>query len=268
MTGNLDLSKLKPSSARDESEGDAWAMPAWEEDRIKDVMSAPLMRAIDAWNKRASERPFPPGAERGDLDDRIEEEAWLLCSHGYSVLLSYGCDRSYGSIYASDDIRPAKFAYDVYSLEELGSPWPRTSPRRFPATGGRQPGEFERARDLAEAQGGVVVLERIRPRDREYDIYGSEIEERPEHDPCVYVSGKLTPTAAYETFMRQYDDGFVIRRFLAVFEHMRKREHRNVEAITERRPADYHRLGEIAFYLGEVRSWKADRDWLLAQGKI
>jgi hypothetical protein len=68
--------------------------------------------------------------------------------------------------------------------------------------------------------------------------------------------------------MQQYDDGYVITRFLAVFEHMRKREHRNVEAIVKRKPADYLRLGEIAFYLDEVRSWKAERDWLLDQGKI
>lgn len=270
MTCNLDLSKLNSSLNMYESKGDACAMLPWEVDLIEDIMSAPLMRAIDDWNRRLCEGHFPPGAERGYLDDRIEEEAWLLRSHGYSPGVTYGpYDRRGARVSASDDIRPAKFAYDVYSLDELGSPRPRVSPRTFPATGGRQPGEFERARDLAEALGGAIILQRIRwDKEEEYDAFGFEIEKRPEHDRCVYASDKMTPAAAYEKFMQQYDDGSVITRFLAVFEHMRWREHGNVKTVTERKLADYQRLGEIAFYLSEVRAWKADRDERVEQGKI
>jgi hypothetical protein len=65
-----------------------------------------------------------------------------------------------------------------------------------------------------------------------------------------------------------YDEGTVISRFIPVFTRMLKREHRAVEAIADRKPTHYQGLGEIAFYLAEVRSWKADRDWSLAQGKI
>ncbi|GAA2884345.1 hypothetical protein GGQ99_005126 [Aminobacter niigataensis] len=266
MTCNLDLSiNFRPGI--DDIEEEAWSIPTGEKDRLEQVMSAPLMRALDAWNNRIIEGPLPQGTERGDLDDRIEEEIWLLYIHGYSALTSRSDDRRSGCVCAPGVVLPARYAYDVYSLDELGIPQRTRSVRTFPATGGFQPGEFERARDLAEALGGAVIRKQIRW-DKEYDVNGFEIHERPEYDRCVFISDKMTPVAAYETFMQQYDDGVVIRKFHAVFEHMRMREHRNVEAITERKQADFQRLGEISFYLGEVRSWKADRDSLLAQGKI
>jgi hypothetical protein len=274
MTCSVALSELAFGPSTDEpvqvekQEEEAWTVPPDEKDELLAMMSAPLLRAIDAWTRRISEGLLPPGAEREDLEDRISEEAWLLSCHGYRAWVSYGpYDHRGASFYMSSAILPPRFAYDVYSLDDLADPGPLAPTRTFPATGGRQPGEFDKARDLADELGGAVILKRTRWI-REYDADDVESGECDGHDRCVYVSDKMTPAAAYEAFMQQYDDGFVISRFLAVFEHMRKREHRNVEAITERKPADHQRLGEIAFYLDEVRSWKADRDWLLDQGKI
>lgn len=273
MTCELDLTELPfgpitGESAEVEKKEEVWTVLPNEREQLLTMMSAPLMRAIDAWTSRISEGPLPPGAEREGLEDRIKEEAWLLSSHGYGADVAYGpYDRCRASFYLNNEILPARFVYDVYSLDDLAGPSPLASGRTFPATGGRQPGEFDHARELADALGGAVILRRTRWI-QEYNANGFEIEDDEGHDRCVYVSGKLTPAAAYEAFMQQYDDGYVIARFLAVFEHMRKREHCSVEAIAERKPADYQHLGEIAFYLDEVRSWKADRDALLEQGKI
>lgn len=273
MTYDLDLDEIPfglppvDGPAICEGEDEVWAVAPGEAEQLVEIMRAPLTRAINAWTNRINEEPLPSVAERGDLDDRIEEEAWLLRIHGYGAMTTRGQDYRHASVHVSDVILPPRYAYDVYSLDDLAEPSMRTSRRTFPATGGRQPGEFEQARDLAEVLGGAVILKQIRWYEQ-FDINGFEIEERPKYDECVYASDKITPTAAYEAFMQQYEDGYVIDRFLAVFEHMKRREHRNIEAITERKPAGYQRLGEIAFHLGEVRAWRAYRDSRVARGKI
>lgn len=273
MTYALDLDEIPfgpppvDGPAICESVDEVWTVAPGEREQLVEIMSAPLRRAVDAWTNRINEQPFPSAAERGDLGVRIEEEAWLLQIHGYGAMMTRGQDCRHASVYVSDVIFPPRYAYDVHSLDDLAEPDIRTSRRTFPATGGRQPGEFEQARDLAETLGGAVILKQIRWYEQ-FDINGFEIEERPKYDECVYASDKITPTAAYEAFMRQYEDGYVINRFLAVFEHMKRREHRNIEAITAREPAGYQRLGEIAFHLGEVRDWRAYRDSRVARGKI
>lgn len=120
-------------SAMDESDGEVCTILPGEEDQLIELMSAPLTRALDAWNHRVSEGPLPAGVERGDLDDRVEEEIWLLGIHGYGPMASSGpYGRRSGRVRASDTIRAARFAYDVYSLEELGIPQ-MARPHQFPA---------------------------------------------------------------------------------------------------------------------------------------
>lgn len=252
----------------EEGEDEAWAVLPDAKERLKEVMSAPLLRAIDAWNNRIDKGPLPPGREQEELDDRIREEIWLLRIHGYSGSAHIQPDGRHEAenVYTGGVILPAKYGYCVCSLEDLSDPHRPWSLHTFPATGGFQPGEFERARDVAEALGGIVMRNRIR-RFKEYDANNFYVDRFPGHDECVFVSEKLTPVAAYETFIQRYRDNIVFSKFLAVFEHMRLREHRNAEAINERKLTDYQRLGEIAFYLSEMRSWKADQDWLISQDK-
>ncbi|MER8571364.1 hypothetical protein NKG99_07160 [Mesorhizobium sp. M1409] len=259
MADRLDLSKLRNIDVRDWEA--ACEREAAEEyaHRLAQAMSAPLMRAIDNWNRRFSEGITPSSAEEDDLDDRIRDEDFLLYAHGCSVMSSYGPfkRRSASVSWRTVDIVPAHFGYEVFSLDDLALPQPG-SVIRYAATGGGIPGEFELARDHAESLGGVVLR-------RCLSYLCSD-----DHTllKCVHVSERITPQRAYDAFMRMYDDGWVIDRFLAVFERLRNREHRNMEARADRRPEHYQNLGEIAFYLAEVRSWRDDRDCLLAQGKI
>jgi len=225
---------------------------------LVEVMGAPLARAVENWNRRFAEEIIPFGAEKGDLDDRIEDESWLLHRHGYSVSSSYGPhNRRSASVEGGHrDIEQAGYYYQVYSLDDLATPG--HVPRQYGATGGRKPGQFEEARELADTVNGVV-LERA--------VYRIELEDEERRARCVYLSARITPKAAYEAFMTQYDDGEVISRFLPVFERMQTRQHRNVEAYPSA-PAQLQCLGEIAFYLAEVRSWKADRDYRVLRGKV
>lgn len=259
MAGRLQLSKLRDTSIADHDPAEDWAVQQEEALRLAQTMGAPLQRAIEAWNRRIAASGPLVGKEQGDLKDRIEDELWLLQHHGYSVFRSSG---PYYRESADVSVRPGAirspaFGYEVYSLDDLVVPI-MSPPARYPATGGEEQGEFEQARAHADAVGGVVLERRFW--DPENDA-GDNLR-------CVYLSPVITPERAYAAFMRMYDDGTVIARFLPVFERMLRREHRAVEAIADRKPRHYRCLGEIAFCLGEVRSWKADRDWYLAQGKI
>mgnify|MGYP001038509139 CR=1 FL=1 len=259
MIGKLDFSKLRrPDNFEGSLEYDR-AVQKQHARSLAEVMSAPLQRAVDTWNRRVTEGPPLLGTEEGDLNDRIEDETWLLHYHGYSVLSSTGPYRrrsAYVSMSSVDDILTPAYGYEVFSLADLGRPEKHAI--RYPATGGEQPGEFELARDHADAIGGVVLERRYWNPQRG----GGETLE------CIYLASAVTPKNAYGTFMQMYDDGYVISRFIPVFERMLKREHRAVDAVADKKPEHFQRLGEISFYLTEVRSWKADRDWLLAQGKI
>ncbi|MFU0507375.1 hypothetical protein [Pseudaminobacter sp. NGMCC 1.201702] len=258
MVGRLDLSKLRDTSTADYDPAYEWQIREENALKLAEAMGAPLQRAIDAWNRRLAEREPLLGAEEGDLNDRIEDEVWLLRHHGYRVSRTIGPYRRQSadvSVRPGEDLSPA-FGYEVYSLDDLTHY--KETPTRYPATGGQQPGEFEQARDHADAIGGVVLKQRF----WNVESHGAD------RLRCVHVSPTITPVDAYEAFMRMYDDGIVIARFIPVFERMLQREHRAVEAIADREPDHYRLLGEIAFYLGEVRSWKADRDWYVAQGKI
>lgn len=258
MIGKLDFSKLRRPENFEEDLEYGRAVQKQHAQCLTGVMGAPLQRAVDAWNRRVAEGAPLLGTEEGDLNDRIEDETWLLRYHGYSVFSSTGPHRrrSAGIGSPPDDILAPAYGYEVFSLADLGRPEKHAI--RYPATGGEQPGEFELARDHADAVGGVVLERRYW--DSQRDITGTL--------ECVYLSPAVTPKNAYDTFMRMYDDGHVISRFIPVFERMSKREHRAVDAIADRKLEHFQRLGEISFYLAEVRSWKADRDWLLAQGKI
>lgn len=258
MTGILKLSKLRDIDPPEEDPAYEWEIQMENARRTAEEMGVPLQGAIDAWNRRITASEPLVGKERGDLDDRIEDEIWLLHHHGYSVFRSTGPDH-HQSAYVSlrpGAIRSAAFGYTVYSLDDLT--FDRNSPTPYPATGGEQPGKFEQARNHADDIGGVVL---------EWRDWSPQ-EDEVERLRCVYLSPAITPASAYEAFMEMYDDGTVISRFMAVFKRMLLREHRAVDAIANRQPWHYQRLGEIAYYLGEVRSWKADRDWRLAQGKI
>lgn len=261
MAGKLNLSKLRDTSIADYDPAHEWQVQQAKADALvlAQKMGAPLQRAMDAWNRRLADNEALVGKERGDLKDRIEDEFWLLQHHGYSVFRSSG---PYYRESAHVSVRPGAirspaFGYEVYSLDDLVAPI-MSPPARYPATGGEEPGEFEQARAHADAVGGVVLERR----------FWDPKNDKGDNLRCVYLSPVITPESAYEAFMRMYHDGIVIACFLPVFERMLRREHRAVEAIADRKPRHYRCLGEIAFCLGEVRSWKADRDWYLAQGKI
>lgn len=258
MTGILKLSSIRDVEPPEEDPAHEWESQLENARKIAEVISTPLQRAINAWNRRMAQGKPLVGKERGDLDDRIEDETWLLHHHGYSVLSTIypGGHKSASVNLRPGDSRPPAFGYDVYSHEDL--PFSHKPPTPYPATGGERPGEFEQARCHADRIGGVVLeWRRWTPGDEGGD-----------HLRCVYLSSAIMPKSAYEAFMEMYDDGTVISRFMALFKHMLRREHREVDAVVDREPQHYQHLGEIAYYLGEVRSWKADRDWRLAQGKI
>lgn len=258
MAGKLDFSKLRRPNDFDADVEFDWDSQEQYAQCLAKVMGAPLQRAVDNWNRRVAEGTPFLASEEGDLNDRIEGETWLLHYHGYSVLSSTGPYRRRSacvSMSSVDDILAPAYGYEVYSLDDLARP--EKVAIHYPATGGEQPGEFELARDRANAIGGVV-LERRYWNPENNDTGALE---------CAYQSPVITPKIAYEAFMRYHEDGYVISRFIPVFEQMSKREHRAVDAITDRKPEHYQRLGEIAYYLAEVRSWKAYRDSRVALGK-
>ena len=164
MTYDLDLDEIPfgpppmGESAIYESEDEVWTVAPGEAEPLVAIMSAPLTRAVNAWTNRLNEEPLLSAAERTDLEARIDEEVWLLDVHGYGAIVTEGQDYRHARAYVSDVIFPPRYAYDVYSLDDLAEPNMRTSTHTFPATGGRQPGEFEKARDLAEALGGAVIM--------------------------------------------------------------------------------------------------------------
>lgn len=258
MTSTLQLARLRDIAPPQWDPADEWEAQMENAHEIAATMAVPLQRAMDAWNTRITESEPLVGKEKGDLNDRIEDEIWLLHRHGYSVLRTSGPNHRQSAHVSVQPgaVRSAAFEYRVYSLNDLADPWKASAP--YPTTGGEHPGAFEQARDHADAVCGVVLeWRRWSPDD--------DVSDRLR---CVYLSPAITPKNAYEAFMEMSDDGTVISRFIPVFERMLLREHRAVEAISDRDLRHYQALGEIAFCLGEVRSWKADRDWLLAQGKI
>jgi hypothetical protein len=162
MAGKLDFSKLRRPSDFDADAAYARYIQEQNALSLTSTISAPLQRAVDNWNRRvAQDTPFL-GIEEGDLNDRIEDEIWLLRYHGYSVFTSFGPYRRQSanvSASPSDDIRAPAYGYEVFSLADLGRPEKHAI--RYPATGGEQPGEFELARDHADAVGGVVLERRL-----------------------------------------------------------------------------------------------------------
>ncbi|MER8573365.1 hypothetical protein NKG99_14350 [Mesorhizobium sp. M1409] len=253
MAGRLDLSKLRDTGTLEWDPTIEWDYRK-EELLLAEAMGGPLQIAVDNWNRRFGECIPPTGAEECDLDKRIEDEVWLLHHHGYGAMQSLGPGRHRSaSVYWHGEPLPAEFCYEVYSLDDLCHA--ARPAAQYHATGGREPGEYERARDHAESIGGVVLQRCF--------VWVEDGE--PVH--CMYFSENITPKRAYDAFMQMYDDGTVIARFIPLFKRMMRREHRNVEATADRTLEHYQRLGEISFYLTEVREWKAARDSRVALGK-
>lgn len=250
--------------AEDEREEPVLLVPPGKTSQLEKAISAPLMALLAAWNRRANKGPIPLGGERADLDDRIRDEVWLLARHGYGIVESYGGGGGHRDVRVSAPtvVLPETFKYHVYSLQEMGIPQLMRSSRTFPATGGCQPGQLEQARVMADRVDGAVLMQRIR-----WDTGECFGERYCVHSPCVYVSEKISPAAAYDKFMEENEDGFVIDRFIALFEYMRRRECHRVEAMREMKQVNYQRLGEIAFYLAEVGAWRAYRDERVERGK-